>query len=179
MGVIVKKIILATSILFVIFVATTIYSMATLSIQQLVICSSDDEAFYIPKSICKYYMYNYRGNYEDIKSLESHSNISYLFETQDTNERYRQIDFFLESGADINHISNIDGLTPLHAAVLMNDPELVKYLLSKGADPLKEDTNKGVSVYKFVDLLIKNKTNNSVNLNNIRNILLEFRKTKT
>lgn len=101
MGVMVKKIFLLALIIPFIVVVLAIYSISTLNIQQLVICSSDDNAFYIPKNICKYYMYNYRGSSEDINVLEKNYNISYLFSTQNANEKYNEIEFFLKKGANV------------------------------------------------------------------------------
>jgi ankyrin repeat protein len=44
------------------------------------------------------------------------------------------VDFLLENGADINLFEN-DGIPPIVRAYYTNTPELVKYLLEKGANP--------------------------------------------
>ncbi|MFK5915577.1 MAG: ankyrin repeat domain-containing protein [Woeseiaceae bacterium] len=174
-----KKILLLVFTIPLVVVSLAIYAMVTLNIQQLIICASDEGAFYIPKSICKYYMHNYRGDDKDILLLESSSGISYLFETRDDSEKYKQIEFFIEKGADINHISKLDGLSPLHTAILLNDSKLVEFLLIKKADPLQIESNNNMSSYQYVDFLILNEKRKSTNRDNIRKILLKFKNKNT
>ncbi len=51
-----------------------------------------------------------------------------------TEQQLAVIDWLLDSGADIN-LFGFEGLSPLSAAVLRHEPKLVRYLLSRGADP--------------------------------------------
>lgn len=67
--------------------------------------------------------------------------------------RYKLFEFFLSKGMDINARSNIDGLTPLHAAILMNDHELANHLLKKGADKNMTDRDNKLTANEFLDLL--------------------------
>lgn len=174
-----KKILLLVSTISLVVVSLAIYAMVTLNIQQLIICASDESGYYIPKNICKYYMYNYRGDDKDILLLENSSGISYLFETKDESEKYKQIEFFLEKGTNINHTSKLNGLSPLHTAILLNDSKLVKFLLIKKADPLQAESNNNMSSYEYVDFLILNEKRKSVNRDKIKKILLEFKNKKT
>ena len=41
----------------------------------------------------------------------------------------------------IDHYVSYSGYTPLHYAVLLNDPEVVRYLLENGADPTIENNS--------------------------------------
>ena len=45
----------------------------------------------------------------------------------------------LEQGANLNYRTRNNGATPLQRAVTANKPEMVKYLLSLGADPSIKD----------------------------------------
>ena len=47
-----------------------------------------------------------------------------------------------EFNSDINHYVSYSGFTPLHYAIIVDDIEMVKYLLDHGADPTLEN-NRG------------------------------------
>ena len=130
----IKKILLALVIIIpATWIGLTIYVMATDDLEGLMICSTSDEAYRIPKSVCEYYTLHFRGTKDDIAQLEKGIGISFVF--GDEKKRATFLNFLLDKGANINLISPLDGMTPLHAAVFDNDPELVKFLLDRGADP--------------------------------------------
>ncbi len=54
---------------------------------------------------------------------------------QDTNPQYELIEKLLDKEIDINAIENYNGYSSLHYAVYNSQPELVKKLLAKGANP--------------------------------------------
>ena len=56
---------------------------------------------------------------------------------------------FVEYGADINELSN--GMSPLMIAARYNKVEIIKYLLSKGANLNKKDEN-GFTALKYAEL---------------------------
>jgi ankyrin repeat protein len=56
---------------------------------------------------------------------------------------------FVEYGADINELSN--GMSPLMIAARYNKVEIIKYLLSKGANLNKKDEN-GFTALKHAEL---------------------------
>ena len=110
------------------------YSMASSDIEDLIICASHDNAHYIPQSLCKTYLFNHRGTPEDIQYLESHSGLSFVFGLRNEKDKLQMLDFLVSKKIDINKISAIDGMAPLHAAVMDNNVDLVKKLLQYGAD---------------------------------------------
>lgn len=64
------------------------------------------------------------------------------------------------------HVTDNLGLTPLNAAILFNEPELVSFLISKGSDPKKiirspKQYLNGLNSYQLLELLInKDKATN-------------------
>ncbi len=129
----IKKILLALVIILpVTWISLAIYVMVTDDLEGLMICSTTDYSR-IPKSVCEYYTLHFRGTKKDIAQLEKGIGISFVF--GDEKMRAKFLSFLLDKGANINLISPLDGMTPLHSAVLDNDPELVKFLLDRGADP--------------------------------------------
>ena len=60
---------------------------------------------------------------------------------------YTEIDFLIDNGADVNHLSENEGNTPLHLAVQMDDYGITEHLLSeKGANPFIEDKYDNTSI---------------------------------
>jgi len=139
-----------------------IYAMETFSIEELIICSTSSEATFIPQDVCEFYLTHYRADEDDIHDLTQGAGLSFVAATENHKKRYRLLDYFLAKGLDVNSISQNDGLTPLHSAILLNDVELVQYYLSKGADPLKVDRDNRMTAYQYVDFLIaKSKDDNN------------------
>lgn len=178
MGVIMKKIVIS---LFIILPASVIglvvYAMETFTIDDLIICSSYNETYYIPSGICEYYLIRHRANDEDIKYLESGFGLGFIATIKDSDKRYKLMDLFISKGLNVNSNSKADGLTALHAAILSNDPKLVEYLLSKKADPLQTEKNHGMTAYQYVDFLISKDLKN--NRASIKKLLLAIQNKKT
>ena len=76
------------------------------------------------------------------------------------NRQYDAIDFLLERGADINAFANwviCPSLTPLHCACWLpgpesggsRGPEMVVYLLDRGADPLKKNPGTKANAFEW------------------------------
>ena len=68
-----------------------------------------------------------------------------------------EINRVIDSGCPVNEADE-QGLTPLNAAILFNEPALVELLLSKGADPDKKilrpgKITDGMNSYEFADML--------------------------
>lgn len=73
--------------------------------------------------------------------------------------RLAAAEYLLQHGADIN-ASSPDGITPLHGAVMFNQPRLVLWLLDHGADPNPRHVSKtplalapGKNLIEIVELL--------------------------
>ncbi|XOZ33651.1 ankyrin repeat domain-containing protein [Halomonadaceae bacterium KBTZ08] len=129
------------------------WSLHTADIQDVSLCVTEDDTHYIPNSVCEQYMFQFRGTPSDIEYLENGAGIAFFFGIEDQEMRRRVMSFFLENGLSINKPSAIDGLPPLHAAVLMNDPQLVEFLLEHGADPTQKDQKHDLTASRYLELL--------------------------
>ena len=151
-----KKAILA----FIIFIPTSIiglaiYAMVTDDIEGIVVCAINDDTSYIPSSVCEFYLYNFRLTKEDINYIENRGGLSFPIGIHDKTKRYNLVKLFISKGVSVNKKSMIDGYTPLHSAIIHNDPRVVALLLSNGADINKKDTNQNMTPVEFLDFLIK------------------------
>lgn len=165
-----KKSILSFFILIpLLIIGFAIYAMSTDDIEGLIVCATNDETSYIPSSACEYYLFNFRLTEEDIKYIESRAGLSFLFGISDHNKKYRFLKYFIAKGVSVNMPSAIDGLPPLHAAILENDEKLVKFLLKNGANTYKKDTKFNLTPEEFIDLL--NSKNTSTDRSNIKKLL--------
>ncbi|MFN3882356.1 MAG: hypothetical protein ACK4L8_13115 [Nitrincola lacisaponensis] len=111
------------------------YAISQMSIQHLILCSSNESGTRIPSGLCNYYMLNFRANESDINDLSSGAGLDYILNLEGPN-KYKIAEIFISRGLDVNgvnHFSNMD-VTPLHASVLYNDVERVVFLIKQGAD---------------------------------------------
>lgn len=150
-----KSILTSIVLLPLLIISLAIYAMSTDDIEGLVVCAANDETSYIPSSACEFYLFNFRLTEEDIKYLESRSGLSFLFGIADHNKKYKFLEYFVAKGVSVNRPSAIDGLPPLHAAILENDEQLVEFLLQNGADPEQKDNVKNLTAEEFVDFLVR------------------------
>lgn len=112
-----------------------LYDMSEMDIDVLILCSANEGGIRIPSSLCEYYMLNHRMNRDDIKELSNGAGLEFILNLQSP-EKYEMAKKFISKGLDvdgINHYSDKD-ITPLHASVLYNDVERVKFLIDQGAN---------------------------------------------
>ncbi len=73
----------------------------------------------------------------------------------DDTDVYKTIEILINRGANVNEYN--DGVTPLHEAVLFGDIELIKILLSAGANPeaviTRNNSANGLNAFQFAELL--------------------------
>lgn len=117
-------------------VGLAVYAMTQLPIEELIMCSAGDGGVRIPSRLCEYYMKNYRGDDHDMKAL-AFGGLDPILNGESI-KKYDIAAFFIAKGLDVNgvnhhHYRERNDYTPLHASVLYNDPERVKFLLDHGA----------------------------------------------
>lgn len=127
-------------------------AISQLSTEQLIICATTDDAFVIPKMACRFY-FDKMADTSDAKQLDERAGIAFAFEIDDPAERSAIVERLIAIGADPNGVSKIDGLTPLNAAVLLNDVQLVQFLLDHGADKNKPDAANHLNAAEYVTRL--------------------------
>ena len=155
--------------LFVIYSITAVYSLSESTVEDIIICGTNDDTHYIPSKVCELYLFNFRTSGSDIQYLESRAGLAFLFGIKDVNKRNIYIEHFLSKGISIDALSNIDGLSPLHAAILLNELTLVEYLIDKGASTNQAEKNNGLTPLGFLQTLDKN--NHLIDRTPIRNLL--------
>lgn len=133
--------------------SVALYSLINSDIEDVIICSTDDNTHYIPSDACEYYLLNYRADNDDIESLESGARLAFLFEIKDTDKRDAYIEHFISKGVAVNTLSHIDGLSPLHSAILLNDFGLVQLLINKGASVTIKEKSLGLTPLEFIHKL--------------------------
>lgn len=156
-----KKIIASIigSLLFI-YMGLSAYVVSAQEIEDLLLCA-DRGGLRIPfsKQVCRQYLLNFRGSKADIDTLQQ--GIGALFVTQGestTSERTELLKFLVSKGLDVNH-TGMDGLLPLHGAVLVNAADEVKMLLDNGADPALKDERFKLTPLEFaLKLQSENKT---------------------
>ncbi|WP_041394420.1 ankyrin repeat domain-containing protein [Photobacterium profundum] len=154
---------------FVLYLSMALYSLSTSAIDDIIICGTNDDTHYFPKGVCEYYLFNSRLTSEDILTLEANSGLAFLFGIQDKSQRYAYIKYFLSEGVSINAISTVDGLSPLHAAIIRNDSKLVGFLLQNGASLSQKESNYGLTPFDF--LIFLSEKNSNVDRNDVFEVM--------
>jgi hypothetical protein len=127
--------IVVMTVLFIsiIFFSGAAYVLGTSDIYTVIMEASGENISYIPQWFSKFYMLNFRGGREDLDFMKNARGLNLVINgLQET--RFQYASFFLSKGYEINTVPR-NGLALLHAAVINNDTEAVKFLLRNGADP--------------------------------------------
>ena len=151
MGSSMKKLFLFVLISFMLLFAAGVFTLTRNNIEDIIVCSSNESASYIPSLMCEQYLLNFRGQVADIDYLKQRTGLNFLANIENPQKRSRLFGFFLAKGMDVNAINNIDGLTPLHAAILLNDAKLADFLLQHGADKTIRDRTNNLTPLAFLE----------------------------
>lgn len=147
-----KRGLLLTAGIILLAILSTGFLISRLSTEELVICAAQDDAFHIPKPACRFYL-DHLLSEKRASALAGHAGLAYAFEITNAADRYAIVDKLISLGLNVNEPSKIDGLTPLNAAILLNDVPLAKLLLNRGADPLNKGRPNGLTSAEYIRLL--------------------------
>ena len=116
-------------------VGLALYDISRMDIEELILCSANEGGIRIPNSICEYYMLNHRINKGDVAQLAEGAGLEFILNLENP-EKYKIAEIFISKGLNVNGINHYNDkyITPLHAAVLYNDLERVKFLVGQGAN---------------------------------------------
>ncbi|MEI8620829.1 hypothetical protein P4S66_08130 [Pseudoalteromonas sp. B129b] len=156
--------------------SVALYSLINSDIEDVIICGTNNNTHYIPSDACEYFLFNYRSGKDDIESLESGAGLAFLFEIKDIDKRDAYIEHFISKGIKVNTLSHIDGLSPLHSAILLNDFGLVQLLIGKGASITIKEKAHGLTPLEFIHKLREN--NAQINRQLISEFLLSISNNK-
>ncbi|MGY5451640.1 hypothetical protein ACVFI8_11950 [Agarivorans sp. MS3-6] len=129
------------------------YSLVQSNVEDIIVCATNDNSHYIPSSVCDYYVVNYRLGDEDIAFLSAGAGLNFLIGVPDVALREKYIRLLVERGISINSSSQVDGMTPLTSAILLNDPVLVQLLTDLGADPRVLDKKFSTNAFGVLSFL--------------------------
>lgn len=149
----------------------TVTTISRLSVQDLLICSTDNNSYLLPASFC-YCYFNNLSDLHDADYLDQHAGLAFAFDIVPTQRKYKILERLLTIGVDINKPAAVDGLPPLHAAILLHDAKLVQFLLNHGANINVTDNNQHMNSTQLVEYLIQHNT--STDLLAIQNMLIDF-----
>lgn len=135
-----KKLLYVAIVLLVAVLLFTHFSLSRMDAQRLVACAATNDASRIPSPVCMFYLEHFTGS-EDAEQLEAGPGLAYAFGIDEPHTRRAVMERLLEIGVDINAPSGIDGLTPINAAILLNDAELIGFLLARGANVQAADAH--------------------------------------
>ena len=112
------------------------YDVSHMNSETIILCASNEGGILIPGKACEYYMFNHRAIKNDIDELASGAGLSFILSGHNNEKKYQIAEFFIANGLDVNGINHYGdyNLTPLHSAVLLNDIEMVQFLLKHNAD---------------------------------------------
>jgi hypothetical protein len=130
-----------------------IYFLNSLNIEELILCS-DGRGYCFPRTLCREYLYTFRGTPGDIAMLNDSIGLQWVLNYEHKDERRRLFDFLLKRGIDVNGQDPNTGMTALHASILVNDPQMVEWLLSVGARLDIKDNRLNLTPIQLIRLLV-------------------------
>lgn len=122
------------------YIGLSAYVITKQGIEQLLVCA-DQGGIKIPfsKTLCREYLFAFRGSQQDIDLLHQGVGASFVIQGESAApEREQVLKYLISKGLDVNHI-DMHQLSPLHVAVLSNSADEVEMLLRNGASTHLKD----------------------------------------
>ncbi|WP_075178745.1 ankyrin repeat domain-containing protein [Neptunomonas phycophila] len=128
------KLLLGAVLIFFAAIVITFNALATLTVQRLILCATDNSQSTIPSAVCKYYLENHGIDGEAVRDLQAGAGLEFILNIESPS-RFELAERFIEQGLDVNGINHYSSQNsaPLHAAIMYGDLDSVKFLIAKGA----------------------------------------------
>lgn len=104
----------------------------------------------------KWSIYTLHNSEEEVEAMVERAGLNFVIAYQEP-INYELFEWLLDQGADINAVSPVDSMTPLHVSLLYDNVELVHFLLDRGANPQSTELRKNLTACQFLKLLKNNK----------------------
>lgn len=147
-----KIIILLICITLVLLGSGLLYFASSLPMNTLItetITSGNDP---LKQNFCKWALFTFHKEHQDIQELEEQVGLNFVIAYQEP-ICLEIFVWLLDNGADINAVSPLDNLTPLHASLLYNNMELVELIMARGADPSVREKRYNMTACEFLTKL--------------------------
>jgi len=116
-------------------------------------CAIGDSGTHIPQFACRWYLEHQLTDERESGDAQSVLHLAIGAYPTDPEQAQEIMELALSEGAQINGFSPVTGYSPLHEAVLLNEPRLAEFLLQRGADPEIEDQNKEVTARELLSAI--------------------------
>ena len=104
------------------------------SSKELMVCAEGSGSHYLPAAWCHGYLTRFRMDAEGVAAFAGDGGFAFVLAIPSVELRQQLLMEWLTAGADANVLSAVDGLRPLHAAVLLADGASISTLVAHGAD---------------------------------------------
>lgn len=128
------KLLLGAVLIFFAAIVITFNALATLTVQRLILCATDNSQSAVPSAVCKYYLENHGIDGEAVRDLQAGAGLEFILNIESPS-RFELAERFIEQGLDVNGINHYSSQNsaPLHAVIMYGDLDSVKFLIAKGA----------------------------------------------
>ena len=159
----IKKHLKITSIILIIsislFTYYIYYSLKDKPYDELYLTATQNSNFEgylkLPNIIYKIYVNNFRGHKQDLLSLYPDPITCFINADDDTKTKKQNIEKVLSKGISINMIgSDYSKRTPIYNAIILQEEEIMHFLVDKGADLTVKDY-KGRTPLELAKFLLK------------------------
>lgn len=151
----VKSILILLSPFVLALIVLTIY-IKTRPLDELIVHTCTAKENSLTQHYYKWSIYNLHNSEEEVEAMVNRAGLNFVIAYQEP-INYELFQWLLDLGADINTVSPIDSLTPLHASLLYDNVDLVHFLLDHGANPHSTELRKDLTACQFLKLLKYNK----------------------
>ena len=129
------------------------YFFMTIPITDMTMLSENGKPFVQP--INDFFLFNFRGTKEDINVFQKeNSGLSFVM-AGESGKEMKLVKFFISKGADVNTLSPLGGLRPLHTEAFNGKADMVELLLANGAEPTLGSASTNISYPDYIQICLQ------------------------